>query len=77
MFEEEADKLRAIFGQQMVSIFHIGSTSVPGLSAKNKAKTGYMEGGTSKKVEIIEHITSTFTKVAVPKLKDTLHFEII
>ncbi|ASN05408.1 GrpB family protein [Virgibacillus necropolis] len=34
MFEKEADKLRTIFGEQVVVIHHIGSTSVPGLKAK-------------------------------------------
>lgn len=34
MFAEEAEKLKLIFGNQMVDIHHIGSTSVPGLKAK-------------------------------------------
>lgn len=34
LFEEEADHLRHIFDEQMVAIYHIGSTSVPGLKAK-------------------------------------------
>jgi GrpB-like predicted nucleotidyltransferase (UPF0157 family) len=34
MYEEEAHKLRLIFGEQLVAIYHIGSTSVPGLEAK-------------------------------------------
>jgi GrpB-like predicted nucleotidyltransferase (UPF0157 family) len=33
-YEEEANKLRRIFGGQLVAIHHIGSTSVPGLAAK-------------------------------------------
>lgn len=33
-FEAEAAALRAIFGDQLVTIHHIGSTSVPGLAAK-------------------------------------------
>jgi GrpB-like predicted nucleotidyltransferase (UPF0157 family) len=33
-FEEVAGRLRAAFGEQAVSIDHIGSTSVPGLPAK-------------------------------------------
>jgi GrpB-like predicted nucleotidyltransferase (UPF0157 family) len=33
-FEKEAEELRGIFGPALVSIHHIGSTSVPGLSAK-------------------------------------------
>ena len=32
--EEEADKLRKIFGLETLEIQHIGSTSVPGLTAK-------------------------------------------
>jgi GrpB-like predicted nucleotidyltransferase (UPF0157 family) len=34
MFKEEAEKLNLIFGTEMVDIYHIGSTSVPGLKAK-------------------------------------------
>lgn len=34
MFEQEADTLRNIFGAQLVTVHHIGSTAVPGLSAK-------------------------------------------
>ncbi|MDX8047180.1 GrpB family protein [Gracilibacillus sp. S3-1-1] len=34
MFEAEAKKLQSIFGQEMIAIHHIGSTSVPGLQAK-------------------------------------------
>ena len=33
-FEEEAATLRALLGPQIVSVHHIGSTSVPGLAAK-------------------------------------------
>ena len=33
-YEEEADKLREIFGEDLLGIEHIGSTSVPGLPAK-------------------------------------------
>lgn len=35
LYEEEAKKLRAVLGENMISVYHIGSTSVPGLSAKN------------------------------------------
>lgn len=34
MFKEEAAKLQIIFGNEIVDIHHIGSTSVPGLKAK-------------------------------------------
>ncbi|MFP7298973.1 GrpB family protein [Neobacillus niacini] len=34
MFLEEAEKLKQIFGNEIVDIHHIGSTSVPGLKAK-------------------------------------------
>ncbi|MCU9613216.1 GrpB family protein [Caldibacillus lycopersici] len=33
-FQQEADKIGAIFGTEIIDIYHIGSTSVPGLSAK-------------------------------------------
>ena len=33
-FEREAERLRGIFGGEIVEIHHIGSTSVPGLDAK-------------------------------------------
>ncbi len=34
MFKEEANKLRKIFGTEIIKIHHIGSTSVDGLKAK-------------------------------------------
>ncbi|SEQ90732.1 GrpB domain, predicted nucleotidyltransferase, UPF0157 family [Virgibacillus subterraneus] len=34
MFKEEAEKLRAILGQEVLEIHHIGSTSIQGLEAK-------------------------------------------
>ncbi|HET6572325.1 MAG TPA: GrpB family protein [Fimbriiglobus sp.] len=33
-FEQEADRLRALLGEELVAVHHIGSTSVPGLAAK-------------------------------------------
>lgn len=33
-FAREADRLRAIFGAQVVAIHHIGSTAIPNVSAK-------------------------------------------
>lgn len=33
-FLEEAERLQAVFGRELVDIHHIGSTSVPGLAAK-------------------------------------------
>ena len=33
-FEQEATRLRTVFGERLLTIHHIGSTSVPGLSAK-------------------------------------------
>ena len=33
-FEREAERLRALLGDEIVAIHHIGSTSVPGLEAK-------------------------------------------
>lgn len=34
MFLEEAEKIKLIFGKELIEIYHIGSTSVPGLQAK-------------------------------------------
>jgi len=34
MFQQEADKIAAVFGRELVDIHHIGSTAVPGLRAK-------------------------------------------
>lgn len=34
MFEAEAEKIKEIYAGNLVDIFHIGSTSVPGLAAK-------------------------------------------
>jgi GrpB-like predicted nucleotidyltransferase (UPF0157 family) len=34
MFAEEAEKLKQVFGAQYLRIYHIGSTAIPGMSAK-------------------------------------------
>ncbi|WOV83028.1 GrpB family protein [Sporosarcina jeotgali] len=34
LFQEEAKKIKELFGEELVDIHHIGSTSVPGLQAK-------------------------------------------
>ena len=34
MYESERQKIAALFGRELVEIYHIGSTSVPGLAAK-------------------------------------------
>ncbi|AJD89790.1 hypothetical protein JMA_04730 [Jeotgalibacillus malaysiensis] len=34
LFEEEAEKITSIFSEKLITIHHIGSTSVPGLQAK-------------------------------------------
>jgi GrpB-like predicted nucleotidyltransferase (UPF0157 family) len=33
-FENEAAMLRSIFGQQVVAVYHFGSTAIPGIAAK-------------------------------------------
>jgi GrpB-like predicted nucleotidyltransferase (UPF0157 family) len=33
-FEQEAERLRTLLGEELVAVHHIGSTSVPGLAAK-------------------------------------------
>jgi GrpB-like predicted nucleotidyltransferase (UPF0157 family) len=33
-FEREAGRLRALLGEELVAVHHVGSTSVPGLAAK-------------------------------------------
>ena len=34
MFAEEAEKLKRVFGKECLRIYHIGSTAIPGMSAK-------------------------------------------
>ncbi|WP_409294122.1 GrpB family protein [Peribacillus sp. SCS-26] len=34
MFKEEAEKINLVLGDEMINIYHIGSTSIRGLSAK-------------------------------------------
>jgi GrpB-like predicted nucleotidyltransferase (UPF0157 family) len=34
MFKAEAEKIQKIFGEELIEVHHIGSTSVPGLKAK-------------------------------------------
>ena len=34
LFEQEAQALRSVMGRELIALFHIGSTSVPGLAAK-------------------------------------------
>ncbi|GMN99368.1 GrpB family protein [Parageobacillus thermoglucosidasius] len=34
LFNNEAEKIKTIFGSELLSIYHIGSTSIPGMRAK-------------------------------------------
>jgi GrpB-like predicted nucleotidyltransferase (UPF0157 family) len=34
MFQEEAENIRPVFGDEVIAIYHMGSTSIPGLNAK-------------------------------------------
>jgi GrpB-like predicted nucleotidyltransferase (UPF0157 family) len=34
LFQREADRIRAVLGDRVVQLEHVGSTSVPGLAAK-------------------------------------------
>lgn len=34
LFDQEAQKIKDILGEELINIYHIGSTSVPGLKAK-------------------------------------------
>ena len=55
-YEIEAFKIREVFGEELVEIHHIGSTSVPGLKAKthyrhHAVSQGYITVG----VDCFEH----------------------
>lgn len=34
MYQEESEKIKAIFGKRLVNVYHIGSTAIPNMSAK-------------------------------------------
>lgn len=58
MFEKEAELIQRILGENCVAIYHIGSTSVPGLSAKPIIDMMPVV----KNIEGVDHTRSEFEK---------------
>lgn len=81
MFASEAELIKQALGNNCITIHHIGSTSVPGLSAKpiidilpvvrDIQETELLSDDILKKARILEPIMYMFIKKAILKSADT------